>query len=196
MNLDQLRDKTKAVVAALKLLAGQSPPPLLEPPPTLKGTWWSRSLTRALLRRMLGITQDVAAGEHFMRAMVENTRLTALKMREFQSRSEQMGDGINSVAAYAQELEQMIRYIGAHDDRFRRVIAQWDKRQAQRRAVENAEPDAGVVAAAEPPKPQLIESAGADNVKDAVKGIEPHLELMERKQNGEVKAKKIIIEGE
>src|SRR5438045_3879410 len=76
------------------------------PPEPLRSTWWSRSIFRAVLRRALGITQDVAAGEAFMRQVLTNIQLTARKMKDFHDRYQRLGSGVNEVASYAQEVER------------------------------------------------------------------------------------------
>lgn len=136
-------------------------------PEALKGNWWTRSIIRAALRRALGITADMQAGEQFASAMTTNAVLVsnALANRPTAAYVKQIGDALNGVANHMIGLENELAFYAHNSTELNRLRRRWQEIQRQKHA--KPEPDAGVIA-----------SAGTTDVDAAAKSTEPTIEVI------------------
>lgn len=151
--------KTKLEAKADSLVA-------MPPVPKSPG-WWQRSAAQRFLRWLVGISHDNEQGAKFMHEVLQAQVNTAKTFQMHKRVIELQGKGINGVAAYAQEIERMVRFLGHHDDRLRKAIGLWDEKIRREREL-----------AAEVGDSKLIESAGTENVHQAVKDLEPKIEVI------------------
>lgn len=132
---------------------------------------WQGSPVRAVLRFIIGIPQDIAAGENFMRQVLIFSQNITAKLEAHIRHTEKMGAGLNEVGNYAHEVELMVRHLARNDDRLRRSLQVWDENQERKRKIAEAQPDGGIVNAAG----AVIASAGTESVEQAVEDLQPKI---------------------
>lgn len=118
-------------------------------PEPLKHTWWSKSLWRALLRRALGITQDVAQGEALAMSLLQsNAGLAAVVQKQ--------GNALNGVGNELIALRRKVQFY-ERADALQRVVGAYRKileEEAKQQAAQEPVADPKIV------RPNLIVTPG------------------------------------
>jgi hypothetical protein len=94
-------------------------------PEPLKHNWWSRSIVRAMLRRTVGITHDIAANSSLLASMIQQIGAQAALFRDQQKQFARLGESVNELGNELIELRARVVFYENTSDHLRPLCQKW-----------------------------------------------------------------------
>ena len=125
-------------------------------PEPLAPTWWSRSIVRAVLRRVVGITHDIKANTSLLASIVQQISAQAALFRDQQTQFKRLGETVNEMGNELIELRARVVFYENTSDHLRPLYQKWRKANPHPRTQKGANSGPKLVGIAGVDKPLII----------------------------------------